>query len=103
MGIIEAILPRETDIARWKGGARGQKQTLAANVDLVLVVQALDGEAVSVDRIVRSAVISKDCGAACAVVLTKSDVAGPELWRKRFLYYRSSWLYSKDCCNSFKA
>ena len=79
MGIIEAILPRETDIARWKGGARGQKQTLAANVDLVLVVQALDGEVVSVDRIVRSAVISKDCGAACAVVLTKSDVAGPEL------------------------
>ena len=79
MGIIEAVLPRETDIARWKGGARGQKQTLAANVDLVLVVQALDGEVVSVDRIVRSAVISKDCGAACAVVLTKSDVAGPEL------------------------
>lgn len=79
MGIIEAILPRETDIARWKGGARGQKQTLAANVDLVLVVQALDGEAISVDRIVRSAVISKDCGATCAVVLTKSDVAGPEL------------------------
>jgi len=79
MGIIEAIMPRETDIARWKGGARGQKQTLAANVDLVLVVQALDGEAISVDRIVRSAVISKDCGAACAVVLTKSDVAGPEL------------------------
>ena len=27
----------------------------------------------------RSAVISKDCGATCAVVLTKSDVAGPEL------------------------
>ena len=77
MGIIEAVLPRETDIARWKGGARGQKQTLAANVDLVLVVQ--DGEAVSVDRIVRSAVISKDCGAACAVVLTKSDVAGSDL------------------------
>ena len=33
MGIIEAVLPRETNIARWKGGARGQKQTLAANVD----------------------------------------------------------------------
>ena len=82
MGIIEAILLRETDIARWKGGARGQKQTLAANVNLVLVVQALDGEAISLDRIVRSAVISKDCGAACAVVLTKSDVAGPELLAK---------------------
>ncbi len=33
MGIIEAVC-EETDIARWKGGARGQKQTLAANIDL---------------------------------------------------------------------
>lgn len=79
MGIIEAILPRETDIARWKGNSRGQKQTLAANVDLVLVVQALDERMILVDRIVRSAVIAKDCGAACAVVLTKADIAGSEL------------------------
>ncbi len=45
----------------------------------MLLVQALDGEVVSVDRIVRSAVISKECGAACAVVLNNTDVAGPEL------------------------
>jgi ribosome biogenesis GTPase len=36
MGRIEEILPRESDIARWKGGARGERQTLAANVDLVI-------------------------------------------------------------------
>ncbi len=46
---------------------------------------------------VRSAVISKDRGAACAVVLTKSDVAGPELWLKRFLLSPQPWLYSKNC------
>ncbi len=73
---------RERTIRYWKGWRHGQSRPLAANVDLVLVVQALDGEAISVDRIVRSAVISKDCGATCAVVLTKSDVAGPEPWLK---------------------
>ena len=41
MGLIEEILPRESDIARWRGKARGEKQTLAANVDVVLVVQQL--------------------------------------------------------------
>ena len=41
MGLIEEILPRESDIARWRGKARGEKQTLAANVDVVLVVQQI--------------------------------------------------------------
>ncbi len=75
MGLIEEILPRESDIARWKGGARGEKQTLAANVDVVLVVQQLGAEPVSCERIARSAVIARDCGAQVAVVFTKADRA----------------------------
>ena len=61
---------------RWRGGARGEKQTLAANVGLVLVAQALGPEPVICDRLVRSAVVVRDCGAQVACVLTKADRAG---------------------------
>ena len=76
MGLIEEILPRTSDIARWRGKARGEKQTLAANVDTVIVVQALLPGEFSPERIVRSAVIARDCGAEVAVVLTKADRVG---------------------------
>lgn len=78
MAIIRQILPRESDIARWRGGSRGERQTLAANVDTVLVAQALGASGVDVDRIARSAVIALDCGASVAVVLTKADRAGAD-------------------------
>lgn len=73
MGLIEQILPRESDIARWKGGKRGEKQTLAANVDTVIVVCAVGAGELDADRVVRSAVIARDCHAKVAVVLTKAD------------------------------
>ena len=79
MGILCKILPRESDIARWKGGSRGERQTLAANVDTVLVTQALGPNPISVDRVVRSAVIARDCGADIAVILTKADRAGASM------------------------
>lgn len=79
MAVIEFVLPRESDIARWRGGARGKKQTLAANVDTVLVAQALGERVIDCNRIARSAVIAADCGADVAVVLTKADRAGEEV------------------------
>lgn len=79
MGLIEEVLPRESDIARWRGGARGERQTLAANVDVVLVVQQLGERPVSGERVARSAVIARDCGAGVAVVLTKADRATDEV------------------------
>ncbi len=78
MGLIEQILPRESDIARWRGGNRGERQTLAANVDLVIVVQQLGEREVDFARVARSAVIVRDCGAELAVVLSKADRAGAE-------------------------
>ncbi len=78
MGLIEEILPRESDIARWRGNNRGERQTLAANVDLVIVVQQLGEQEVDFARVARSAVIVRDCGAELAVVLSKADRAGAE-------------------------
>lgn len=69
------IVLRENDIARWRGGSRGERQTLAANVDLVLVVQSLGGGdgGAGLARIARSALVAADCHARIAVVLTKAD------------------------------
>ncbi|MDO4797318.1 MAG: GTPase RsgA [Coriobacteriales bacterium] len=88
MGLIECILPRTSDIARWKGGSRGERQTLAANVDVVLVVQALEEWRISSGRIVRSAVVARDCGAHVAVVLTKAAQASADLVRDSVGYVR---------------
>lgn len=79
MALIQEILPRESDIARWKGGARGERQTLAANVDVVLTVQALSRDVISCERLARSAVIVRDCGAEVAIVFTKADRAPLEV------------------------
>lgn len=79
-GLIMEVLPRESDIARWRGGGRGERQTLAANVGLVLVACALGEWGLSLDRVARSFVVARDCGASAAVVLTKADRAsGDEL------------------------
>lgn len=75
MGLILEIFPRESDIARWRGGSRGERQTLAANVSMVLIVQQLGANVISCERVARSAVIARDCGAEVAVVLTKADRA----------------------------
>ena len=95
MGLIEEVLPRETDIARWRGKARGEKQTLAANVDVVLVVQQLGEREVSCERIARSAVIACDCGARIAVVLTKADRASDEVLERDVAAVRE--VLGEDC------
>ena len=73
MGVIEEVLPRRSAFARWRGGRRGEFQMLAANLDEVIVVAALGEGRVPLDRIARSLVLVRDCGASCAVVLTKAD------------------------------
>ena len=77
MGVIECVLPRRTAFERWRGKNRGERQVLAANVDVVLIVQPLgadrDDERLVRDRIARSLVLVNDCGAKPIVVLTKAD------------------------------
>ncbi len=77
MGVIESVLPRHSAFERWRGKNRGQRQVLAANVDTILIVQALgaarDTVRLMCDRIARSMVLALDCGAKPVVVLTKAD------------------------------
>lgn len=71
--LIEEILPRKSALERWRGGSRGEKQVLAANVDLVLVVQAIGPHGIDYNRLVRSCVIARDCGCDATIILTKAD------------------------------
>lgn len=73
MGVIREVLPRRNAFARWRGGRRGEFQTLAANLDGVIVVAALGTEELPLARIARSVVLARDCGVRPSVVLTKAD------------------------------
>jgi len=76
-GVIERVLPRRTAFERWRGKNRGDRQTLAANVDVIFIVHPLgadrDPGSLMRDRIARSLVLVNDCGAEPVVVFTKSD------------------------------
>lgn len=81
MGVILRVLPRRTSFERWRGKNRGERQVLAANVDVIFIVQPLGAERDTLplmrDRVARSLVLARDCGADPVVVLTKVDRCDP--------------------------
>lgn len=70
---IEAILPRRTAVIRDASGRTSHGQALAANVDVVLIVEPLDPEP-ALGRVERLLVIAGASGATPIVVLTKPDL-----------------------------
>jgi ribosome biogenesis GTPase len=71
---IVAILPRRGVISRLDPADITQEQVLAANVDVLVITQALDRE-VSLGRIDRSVVLAMQAHADPVVALTKGDLA----------------------------
>jgi ribosome biogenesis GTPase len=77
--VVVGALPRRTAIVRRSAGADVQAQTLAANVDTVLVLVAADGR-VTPRSIERYVTLVWESGATPVVVLTKADlVSGDDL------------------------
>jgi ribosome biogenesis GTPase / thiamine phosphate phosphatase len=72
---IDQVLPRRTTLSRKEPGRRTNEQVVAANVDLVLVVMAMDAD-FSERRLERLLTIVRHGGAAPAVLLSKSDLSG---------------------------
>lgn len=69
-----ACLPRWGTLARRRGGDSASPQLLAANVDLVLVAEALDpGRHVNVARVARFVALARGGGADVHVLLTGAD------------------------------
>jgi ribosome biogenesis GTPase / thiamine phosphate phosphatase len=77
--VVIGALPRRTAIVRRSAGLDAQAQTLAANVDTVLVLVAADGR-VTPRSIERYVTLVWESGATPVVVLTKADlVSGDDL------------------------
>jgi ribosome biogenesis GTPase len=70
---ITEVLPRRSALTRRGAGRATTAQSLAANIDHVLLVHGLD-RAVNVRRLERELVVAWDSGAVPIVVLTKADL-----------------------------
>lgn len=71
--IIEKVLPRRSKFSRKVAGFDVDEQVVAANVDTVFLVSALDQD-LNLRRIERYLTVAWDSGAQPVVVLTKSDL-----------------------------
>jgi ribosome biogenesis GTPase len=70
---IDAVLPRRTAITRRDPGQATGELVVAANIDRVLVVQAINRPA-NLRRLERELVLAWESGARPVVVLTKADL-----------------------------
>jgi ribosome biogenesis GTPase len=72
-GAIVAVLPRRSWFSRRMAGNVTDEQVVAANVDVLFLVMALDAD-FSVRRLERYLLLARESGAAPVVLLTKPDV-----------------------------
>ncbi len=70
---IRAVLPRRTKFSRKVAGAQAEEQVIAANIDTVFLVSALDQE-FNRRRVERYLAVGWDSGAGPVVILNKADL-----------------------------
>jgi ribosome biogenesis GTPase / thiamine phosphate phosphatase len=73
-GVIEAVLPRRSAFSRRAAGDRPDEQVIAANIDIVFLMSACDGD-LNPSRMERYLVAAWQSGAQPVVLLNKSDLA----------------------------
>src|SRR5262249_52734592 len=78
---IAAVLPRKSQFVRAAAGDKTERQTVAANVDTVFLMTALNTD-FNVRRIERYLVLAWESGAQAVVLLSKSDLCGDSEQRK---------------------
>src|SRR5688500_4919753 len=71
---IVAVLPRRSWFSRKMAGTVTDEQVVAANVDVVFIVMALDGD-FSLRRLERYLLLTRESGAAPVVLVSKTDMA----------------------------
>ncbi|MGE0435012.1 MAG: ribosome small subunit-dependent GTPase A [Planctomycetota bacterium] len=71
-GIIRAVVPRRSRLARQSAGRTSEEQLIAANIDTILVVAGLDTD-FNVRRLERYMVLCAESGADPVLVLNKAD------------------------------
>jgi len=73
-GTIVAVLPRRTYFSRRSAGNVTDEQVVAANVDVVFVVMALDGD-YNLRRLDRYLLLARESQAQPVILLTKPDLS----------------------------
>lgn len=72
-GAVVAVLPRRSRFSRKAAGNVTGEQVVAANIDVIFIVMALD-EDFSLRRLERYLLLSRESGASPVVLLTKPDL-----------------------------
>lgn len=72
--VIKSILPRVSQIARKKAGEKSEEQIIATNIDIVFVVQGLDGD-FNLRRLERYLAMTLEGNCQPVIVLNKCDSA----------------------------
>ncbi len=75
--VLAGLLPRRSAFRRAHAGAAAREQVVAANIDTVFLVDAMDGQ-LSVRHLQRYVALVWQSGAVPVVVVTKSDLASPD-------------------------
>lgn len=71
--IIQKVLPRFSQFARQSAGDKTEEQIVAANIDAVFLVMALNND-FNIRRLERYLLLAYDSGAQPVIVLTKRDL-----------------------------
>ena len=71
--IIQKILPRFSQFSRQSAGDKTEEQVVAANIDFVFLVMALNND-FNIRRLERYLLVAYDSGASPIIVLTKKDL-----------------------------
>jgi len=71
--IIESVLPRYSELFRKTAGVKSEKQVMVANVDKMVIVQAMDND-FNLNRIERYVVQSQVCEIEPVIILNKLDM-----------------------------
>ena len=74
--LIVDILPRKTSLHKKRGG-KDESQLIAANVDVVFIVESIDRD-YSLNRFERYLVLAKEGGMKPVIILNKSDLSNAD-------------------------
>lgn len=77
-GLVHCIIGRKTSLRRKAAGESVDYQMIAANVDIVFIVQSCHYD-FNLKRLERYLVMVRDGGAVAHILLTKTDLVAPEV------------------------
>jgi len=87
-GVVERVLPRETDLSRKAAGSVPLQQTLVANVDQALVVFAAAEPRTNFFFLDQFLAMASAGGLTQVICINKCDLVSPEFLRDEYAVYR---------------